>query len=221
MSNFYLPIYNRDSKSNISIYSLEYNSDTLKEFLEYIRVSYQDKHLVPNKFNSKSFYINTKYFDTTNCEINEYKINPAIYNIFLDIIKDKFLKLRPLGLYMQANFNQSIPNNYTENEKMSILLQLKKAENISKDIHVSDRDRISNDVYLMELQDLINGLTITEKDMLIKDFENIVAQFFDLFEIDEIKYKRHYSKNFDFETAILNQNILKHDALQKVYKRIF
>lgn len=72
----------------------------------------------------------------------------------------------------------------------------------------------------MELQDLINDLTITEKDMLIKDFENIVAQFFDLFEIDEIKYKRHYSKNFDFETAIFNQNILKHDALQKVYKKI-
>lgn len=118
MSNFYLPIYNRKSKSSISIYNLEYNSDTLKKFLEYIKASYQDKHLAPNGFNFKNFCINTRYLDTTNCATDEYKINPVIYNIFLDIIKDKFLKLRPLGLYMRANFDQNISNNYTENEKM-------------------------------------------------------------------------------------------------------
>lgn len=73
----------------------------------------------------------------------------------------------------------------------------------------------------MEQSYLKEHLTISEKDMLIRDFEDLVVQFFSLFEIDEIKYKRHYRKNFDFETAIFNQNILEHDVLQKVYKKIF
>ncbi len=209
MSNFYLPVYDKKTRNNIKIYNMEYNSKTLMEFLEYIRALYQDRHLAHEDFNINSG------------ELYEYKVNPIIYSIFGDVIKDKFLKLRSLGLYLCVNFNQKIPSNYTENEKNSILLQLKKDKTIDKDIHVSAKDKISNEIYIIEQAHLKRHLTISEKDMLISEFENLVVQFFDLFEIDEINYKRHHSKNFDFETPIVNRDILDHDALQKFYNKIF
>lgn len=222
MSNFYLPVYDKDSrKNNIKIYNMEYNRETLNEFLEYVRVCYQDKHLTTEVFNSKGFPVNHKYFDITSSDPYEYKVNPVIYSIFCDLIKAEFLKLRPLGLYMRVNFDQKIPNNYTENEKDSILLQLKKDKNIAKDVHVADKDKISNNIYMVEQVRLKRDLTISEKDMLIREFEDLVVKFFDLFEIDEIKYKRHHSKGFEFETAIFNKQILEHDSFQKVYKKIF
>lgn len=222
MSNFYLPIYKKDSiKNSVSIYNMEYNSQVLNEFLEYVRNYYQEKHLTSEGFNTKAFPINPKYFDITNCDAYEYKINPMIYNTFCDITKDAYLNLRPLGLYMKVNFGQKMPNNYTSDEKNNILLQLKKDENFAKNIHMSARDKISNEIYMIEQINLKRQLTVLEKNMLISEFERLVVQFFDLFEIDQINYKRHHSKNFDYETPIINNNILGHDAFQKVYKKFF
>ncbi len=209
MSNFYLPVYDKKTRNNIKIYNMEYNNETLTEFLEYVRTRYQDRHLAYEDFNINSG------------ELYEYNVNPIIYSIFCDVIRDQFLKLRSLGLYLCVNFNQKIPSNYTENEKNSILLQLKKDKTIDKEIHVSAKDEISNEIYIIEQANLKGNLTISEKDMLISEFEGLVVQFFDLFEIYEINYKRHHSKNFDFETPVVNREILGHDAFQKVYKKIF
>lgn len=222
MSNFYLPVYDKDSKkNNIRIYNMEYNKETLKEFLEYVRILYQDIHLINEILNEEELSTNSKYCNITNCSSNIYKIDPVIYDIFYDVIMDTYLNLRPLGLYMNVNFDQKIPNNYTNNEKDKILLQLKKNESFAKDIHVSNIDKICNEIYLIEQAYLRRNLTISEKDMVISEFERLVVQFFDLFEIDEIAYKNRYSKYFDFETAIFNKTTLNHDALQKVYKKFF
>lgn len=62
MSNFYLPVYDKDSKkNNIRIYNMEYNKETLKEFLEYVRILYQDIHLINEILNEEELSTNSKY----------------------------------------------------------------------------------------------------------------------------------------------------------------
>ncbi len=125
---------------------------------------------------------------------------------------------------MDVNFKEEMVNNYTENDKNNILLQLKNIEPFSKDIQFANIDTISNFIYGMELQQVANNLTINEKGMMISDFSNIILRFFDLFEIQKVELKRNYKDYImgnNYEVAHINENVLRHHAFQKVYKKFF
>lgn len=209
MENLYLPVANGDFKNNkIRIYDMKYNKDVIEEFLEYVRISYQDKYI--HCYSSNDF--------------TECNVNPLLYTILIDMVNSEVLDLRFLEVYMCVNFRKKFPNNYTENDKLNILLQLKNDESIFKDIHISSKEEISNIIYKLELQQISKNLTISEKSMTIKEFENLIFQFFDLFDIEKLKLKRNYMEyimNGKDEIASINSKILSHDSFQKVYKKIF
>ncbi len=209
MSSLYLPISSDNFKNNKpKIYDMKYNKDVLNEFLDYVKVSYQDKYI---------------YGDLTN-NLKEYNKNPLLYTVLFDMIQSEVLDLRFLGVYMGVNFKEKMPNNYTENDKDSILLQLKNDETIFKDINLTNKEEISNIIYEIELYQISKNLTIGEKAMSINDFENLVFQFFDLFDIQKVKLKRNYMEYImagKDEVASINSDILSHDSFQKVYKKIF
>lgn len=208
MSNFYLPIYNDKVRNNIKIYNMEYNRETINEFLEYVRISYQDKYLCSDLSN----------------DLMGRNVDPLLYTILVDMVNSEVLDLRFLEVYLCVNFRNNFSNNYTENDKFNLLLQLKNNEVISKDIDFSINEEICNLIYKIELQQVSKNLTISEKNMTIKEFENLVFQFFNLFDIEKVELKRNYMEyimNGKDEIASINSKILSRDSFQKVYKKIF
>lgn len=129
-------------------------------------------------------------------DLIEYSINPFLYTILMDMTCSDVVDLRSLGVYMWVNFNERIGN----------------------------KDEISDLVYDFELQQVANSLTINEKSMLKSNFNNTMLQFFELFDIEIVKLKRNYMDyimNDKHEIAFINENILLHTSLQKVYKKFF
>ena len=209
MNNVYLPVYDKDSrKNNVTIYNMEYNKETLNEFLEYVRNCYQDKCM---HYNSEN-------------ELIEYKIDPLLYVILSNIANSEVLDLRPIEMYMFANFKKKMINNYTENDKINICQQLNHDRSILEDIRFASKEEISNDIYRMRIRQEFKNLTISEKSMLISEFKNIVTNFFDLFNIEELKRHRNYMEYImdgKCEIASINSRILDYDTFEKVYKKIF
>jgi len=162
MSNLYLPIYNRKFKNN-SIFNMRYDKESLNKFLENIKLLYNDKYICKDSKNT----------------LVEYSVNPLLYTILMDIINYDIVDLRFLGVYMQANFNERFSNNYTENDKVNILCQLKNIDSFSNHIQFANKEKISDFVYEMELQQVANSLTINEKSMLKSSFNSIMLQFLD------------------------------------------
>lgn len=208
MENLYLPILNDNfQNNNLKVYAIKYNKDVIARFLEYIKVLYQDK-----------------YISICSNDLVERNVNPLIYTILMDMMSSNILDLRFFEVYMCVNFKEKNDNNYTENDKINILSQLQNNESISKDIKFSMKEEISNLIYKIELQQVSKNLTFNEKRMTIKEFEDLIYQFFDLCDIDKVKLKRNYMAYImdgKDEIASINTKILNHNVFQKVYKKFF
>ena len=211
MSTFYLSVYDDEKK----YYVLDCNNNNLQDFLVYIDELYRDKHL---GFDCNySCLLNDD--DVENVRNIEYQISPVFSQIFSQIIKDKNLNLRSLGLYLRVLFLEDIPHNYTYDEQCLKLQKLKEILDNSQDIHYSNKDYIMSELYLMEQLELLKQLTNSEKTMSRSEFSNRVDEFFSLFKISGIKLNR--SSKFNHEVAHVNAKILKHPSLDSIYKKMF
>lgn len=212
MSNFYLSVYDDEKK----YYVLDCNNNSLQEFLVYIDELYRDKHL---GFDCNYSSLLNSDDDIENVRNIEYQVNPFFSKIFSQIIKDRNLNLRDLGLYLKVVFSEDIPHNYTYDEQCLKLQRLKDTLDDSRDIHYSNKDYIMSELYLMEQLELLKQLTNSEKSMSRSEFSNRVEEFFSLFKISGIKLNR--SSKFNHEVAHVNAKVLKHPSLDKVYKKMF
>lgn len=202
MGTLYLPIEKIAKEKSISkIYILKYELNNAIKILEDIKLLYQDK-----RFSKK---------------IDNYQNNPQIYNILNNLLNSEYLDLRELDLYYKSKFARNLINTYTDYERQKILLSLKKDKSILENIRSTDLDQIGNELYFMKYQDMINFMTINEKNINEKDFKDIINNFFNIFEFKQLKDKNSNIKTYDRGIAYYNTTILKQYPFEKVYKKMF
>ena len=203
MAIIYLPVKEINKANNINLekkYILKYELQNVINFLEQIKSLYQDK-----------------YFSE---EYSYYKIDPQIYNILNNMLNYNYLDLREIYLYYKINFTGRLNNLYTYYEKNSMLSNLNNDDSILESVHLSDLEKISNELYFLKLQDMFRNLTINEKNMKEQEFKEIINNFFDLFDCNEIKGKNRQINDIDSGIAYFNAKILKNYPFEKVYKKM-